>query len=868
MHHIIFEENESYSVALLIKTAYLRKYELERHYVNQVNSVIPPYDVIAFDVAYGSNNKVTVTAAKQYLNELLPVLEALNTRIIYCCDAAYFKALTGQTKAEALYGYVMPCKIKGFEHFKVVLGTNYGQLVYNPELVSKLDMSLGTLMDKYQNAYKEPGTDIIKYSHYPETTQEIAIALASLHEHKQLAMDIEAFSLHPFRAGVGTIGAAWSKHEGIAFACDYRPFKEPREGFYGEYLPSNTVRGLIKKFFEDYQGTVVWHNSSYDLKVLIAVLWMEHSKDYKGLLRGISVLTRNFEDTKLLAYLCLNSTAGNQLSLKELAQPFAGNYAQDDIKDIRKIPLPQLLEYNLVDCLSTNYVHEIYWPMLEEENQKDIYDTLFKPAVLPLLQMELVGMPMSQAKVQKAKAELTGILEAHSAALKPNPYVQKFNQWYRQNEMEKANATLKVKQHPLSHFDDKELNPGSGDQLQVLLFEIIGLPVLDYTPTKQPATGRKVLQKLKNHTNDPDVQDLLDALIGINEVDKILSSFIPSFEDAYVKEDGLAWLHGSFNLGGTVSGRLSSSGPNLQQIPSGSIHGHLIKDCFSPCEGGLMVGADFSSLEDRINALLTGDINKQKVYTDGFDGHSLRTFHYWPHLFPGMEEVPEEVNSIKKTHEKQRELSKTPTFALTFQGTWMTLVKTAGFSEEEAKKIEANYHTLYEQSGIWVNERILEASRQGFSEAAFGLKIRAPLLAQTMMNRRSTPYEAQAEARTLGNAISGQSYGLLNIRAANALMKTVWASKYKYDILPIAQIHDAQYFLVKDDVHVLRFLNHELIKEMSWQELPEIQHDVIKMEAELDIFWPSWAYPVTIPNEASEQSIRELTSEHIQKMKE
>ena len=76
----------------------------------------------------------------------------------------------------------------------------------------------------------------------------------------------------------------------------------------------------------------------------------------------------------------------------------------------------------------------------------------------------------------------------------------------------------------------------------------------------------------------------------------------------------MAWLHANFNLNGTMSGRLSCTKPNLQQIPSGSDFGKLIKSCFKAPKGMLFAGADFSSLEDRINALLTKDTNKLKVY--------------------------------------------------------------------------------------------------------------------------------------------------------------------------------------------------------------------------------------------------------------
>lgn len=120
--------------------------------------------------------------------------------------------------------------------------------------------------------------------------------------------------------------------------------------------------------------------------------------------------------------------------------------------------------------------------------------------------------------------------------------------------------------------------------------------------------------------------------------------------------------------------------------------------------------------------------------------------------------------------------------------------------------------------------------------------------------------EAEAEGRTAGNAL-GQSYGLLNNRAANDFMKKVWASKFKYDIKPVALIHDAIYLLIRDDLEVVEWANAELIKSMQWQELPEIQHDQVKLGAALDIFWPDWSNGITLPNGAEAQEILKVCKE-------
>jgi DNA polymerase-1 len=345
-----------------------------------------------------------------------------------------------------------------------------------------------------------------------------------------------------------------------------------------------------------------------------------------------------------------------------------------------------------------------------------------------------------------------------------------------------------------------------------------------------------------------------------------------------MKKDLMRWLHGCFNLGGTVSGRLSSSDPNMQNIPANvevlinglKVHlGKLIKSIFQAPPGWIFGGADFNSLEDYISALTTKDPNKLNVYIMGFDGHCLRAAYYFREQLLHIDlEDPKSVNSIKKDHPVLRQDSKAPTFALTYQGTAFTLMNNLGWSEQQAKAVEANYHELYKVSDAYVQDRLKQASIDGYVEVAFGLRVRTPLLKQVVWGSRSMPYEAAAEGRTAGNAL-GQSYGLLNNRAAVAFFKAVWASKHRYDILPVALIHDAIYILMRDDPEVVEFANRELIKAMRWQELPEIQHDQVKLGAALDLFWPSWANATTLPNDADQATIIDLckkaTEEHLKK---
>lgn len=863
MRHIIFEEANSYSIALLIKPSAFNKQELIKNYVTPLNSSgVKSSDVIAFTVDYNDVGKAPAKFIKEYLDKLLPALDSLGVKTLYVADAGYFKVLTSQARADPHFGYVLPCKIKGYEHMNVVLGLNHTALIYNPDLQAKLDMSLKTLSDHVSGTYRALGTGIIHSAHYPEGVRSIQEALETLHQYPRLTTDIEAFSLRFNEAGIGTISFAWDQHNGMAFPCDYQPWDSTDNSSrevdgvttYGYRFNNPKVRQLIKDFLTSYKGELTWHKADYDVMVIIYALWMKDGLDTEGLLEGLEVMTRHIHDTKILAYLAVNSTAGNVLGLKALAHEFAGNWAVE-VKDIRKVPLPKLLEYNLIDALSTAYVRDKYLPVVIQDQQLQIYEELMLPSLKLIIQMQLTGMPLSPGKVKAARAKLEAIVEEHANVILNSKVIKMFNLIHQQSEMEKANAKLKVKQHTIDKFAGALFNPNSGPQLQRLLYEQMGLPVLDLTDTKQPATGGDTLEKLINHTQVPEYKAILAALIGYGQANKVLTTFIPAFEAAIDKGDGIWWLHGSFNLGGTVSGRLSSSDPNLQNIPANSIYGKLIKECFVGPPGWLFCGADFNSLEDMISALTTKDPNKLKVYTDGFDGHCLRAAFYYDDVLAHIDvNDPVSVNSIAKTHKSLRQDSKTPTFALTYQGTYHTLMVNEGWDKDKAQRIEAKYHEMYAASDKYIADRLAQASKDGYVTVAFGLRVRTPLLSQVVWGGPKVPYEASAEGRTAGNAM-GQSYGLLNNRAAVDFFRKVWASKYRLDIKPVGLIHDAIYILVRDRVDVVAWANRELIKSMQWQELPEIQHPTVKLGAALDIFWPSWAKATTIPNDADWETI-------------
>lgn len=850
MRHIIYQQRTKYPVAILIKPQQLKQKEIQDHYITP--SGINPAEVVVFDLAYEAK-KAPVKLQKEYLATLLPELCNLRSEVVLCCDGAYFKTLTKQTKAEPHYGYALPCTISGYEHLKIVLCPNYAGLFFDPVIQSKIDLALTALATTHKGTYEVLGQDIIHSAYYPSTVEEIEAWLESLHQYPLLSADIEAFSLKFYKAGIGSIGFAWDEHNGGAFAVDYT--NEPSK--------AQRIRQALKQFFETYQGKLIWHNASYDLTVLIFQLWMTGLVDQKGLLKGLHCMCKNFHDTKIVTYLATNSCAGNELGLKAQAHEFAGNYAQEDIKDINLIPLPDLLKYNLVDCLSTWYVANKHAHTMVLDEQWDIYNSLMLPSLKVIIQMQLVGMPLDMEEVKKAKAAMEQEKEQYLNTIKIASVVDVLVHRLQVRHVDARNNILKKKQITLA--DDEtlaiEFNPNSNPQMQELLYDIMGLPVIDYTENKQPATGAKTLKKLINHTTNERHKEILDKLIKYSKVEKILSAFIPAFEEAPLAEDGCHYLFGNFNLGGTVSNRLSSSKVNLQQLPSSnSPYAKAIKSCFRAPKGQLFTGLDFMSLEDRISALTTKDPNKLRVYTDGFDGHCLRAYAYSGDQMPDIEDTVESINSIQDKYKKLRQESKAPTFLLTYGGSYIGLMQNCGFSEEKAKLIESKYHELYAVSDEWVASKLEQASKDGYITAAFGLRVRTPMLHKVVWNTSKTPYEAQAEGRTAGNAL-GQSWGTLNNRAANEFMERVWNSPYAELIKPCGQIHDSQYYLIPDDIEIVKWVNDNLVECVQWQDHPDIWHEEVKLGGEFGIFYPSWANEISLKNGASIEEIRSTCTE-------
>jgi DNA polymerase-1 len=529
--HIPDISQKSIRITLLIKEDAFDIDMLKKYYIDPLfNRDHSIGCVIAVSLLY-NGKKVNATIGKAYLELLLKeASEALPDglpKTIICADGPYFKFLTKRTKITDVYGEKVPCTLKGWEQFSTVYVPNYGALFYNPENINIIKSGLDALI-----TYKS--YDIINSGEWAYDQEDARYLLLKCLTKHSLTCDIETTGTM-LGSKIISISFAWDCGNGIAI------YNYP--GWYKD----------LKFFFEAYRkqgGKLIFHRASFDVKILIYELWMRGPCDIHEMFKGLQIF-RTVEDSQLLTYLARNSTADISLGLKENSYEWAGNYGID-VKDASTVEPKKLLTYNLKDCLATWYVWEKYWPVCETDKQLKVYADIFQPSLLPFLQMMILGLPIDLDQVDKVEKQLMQTQSECRKAIFNNWNVILYTTILQNENMKAANAKLKVKVHPFYHFADTQFNPGSGKQVAGLLYDYLQYPITELTDTGKPSTSGKALKALIGHGKH---DDLIQKLLDLAEVNKILNTFVRAFKKNTIEN----FLRGTLNLGGTQSGRLSSS---------------------------------------------------------------------------------------------------------------------------------------------------------------------------------------------------------------------------------------------------------------------------------------------------------------------
>ena len=605
--HIFSSNTDEVDVAILIKRAAYTRASIKTYYVRDTE--LEPR-VIAVPLEYEPGNKLSAKFIASQLEILLPELNALGVKTLYVADSKYFQHLTKQNVTDSL-GSISYCKLKGFEHMQVIAGVNYQSIFHNPNNKDLLEVSINSLIQHISGYDISKPKDIISKAKYlycdgyesKEQTLETELELIHLLNEPILAIDIEA-KPKPEYAHIEKSALRFNMNilSSIAFSIS------DSEGSAIYFNGYSYAKQRLKDFFirraKICQSNVayknVYHNGLFDIKQLVYHLFMENPGDIDGMLYGINIMCQNIDDTMVMKYVTTNNVQDNSLGLKDSILTYTGQYAVD-VKDITNLPIEELLEYNLKDVLGTRWLYNKLLIDMENENQTEVYKDVLMPTFPVLLEMMLVGLPLDMKKVKEAKEVLEKEFNKAETTIHNLPIIKEYTAYLQNKAMTEKNAKLKKKVTTIDEYSDIAFNPGSPQQRSELLYEGLGLPILDYTKTKQPASGNKTIVKLvayaKENALSADIISLLEELTNYTDVSKILNTFISAFETyAFERGDGTVWLNGDQILCGTVSGRLGSRNPNLANLPSNSRFGKLVKSCFQAPEGWVFVGSDFSAL--------------------------------------------------------------------------------------------------------------------------------------------------------------------------------------------------------------------------------------------------------------------------------
>lgn len=412
---------------------------------------------------------------------------------------------------------------------------------------------------------------------------------------------------------------------------------------------------------------------------------------------------------------------------------------------IEEIPLEDLGMYGAFDARLTFDLMQKSKYELAQEGMKEIFHEFEMPFLHVLYDMERVGMPIDVAATEQLLDEF-------------------------QAEVDEL----------LERWDKKTggVNPRSWPQLQELLYEEWGFPVTRKTKTGNPSTDRIALMRLQDQDETGAIKDLLAA----KKLDKVISTYLTSFLEKHV--NGV--IHGSFNQTGTVSGRLSSSGPNLQNIPSRGELGKKIRSLFIALPGYTLVVLDYSQIELRLLAHYTRDPKLVEIFKTGADPHQTT------------------ADLIKETTgaEIERFAGKTTNYLWQYGGGPRMLADTIeemGYPRPEESNTKLwleGFDLGYAVASQQWRPRVYKWGKKlGYVKTIMGRKRRLPdlgILPQTTSDWRKL---SRAERQAISSIIQGSAGDIINHTMLDLHSVRGWfGSKL------ISQVHDENVFMVPDEV--------------------------------------------------------------------
>ncbi len=539
--------------------------------------------------------------------------------------------------------------------------------------------------------------------------------LARIQAAPLVAFDTETDSLEPMNARI--VGLSFSDKVGAA--C-YIPLRHEGPDV-PQQLPLDEVLARLTPWLEDPTRAKVGQNIKYDTHVLA-----NHGIQIRGYAH----------DTMLQSYVL---EAHRPHNLGSLAQRFTGRsgLSYEDVagKGAQQIPFAQVAvpvaaQYSSEDSDLTLHVHQALWPRLEAEpGLKDIYERFEMPTSRVLQRIERHGVLIDKALLQQQSHELGQRivqLEQEAYELAGQPF-----------------------------------NLGSPKQLGEILFVKQGLPVVKKTATGAPSTNEEVLEKLAEDYPLP------ARILEYRSMAKLKSTYTDKLPLMINPRTGR--VHTNYAQAVAVTGRLSSSDPNLQNIPVRTAEGRRIREAFIAPAGHQIVSADYSQIELRIMAHISQDESLLRAFAQGLDVHRATASEVFG--------VPvEEVSS------EQRRYAKVINFGLIYGMSAHGLAKNLGIERAAASAYIERYFHRFAGVKQYMDDTRAIAKERGYVETVFGRRLWLPEI-----NSPNGPSRAGAERAAINAPMQGTAADLIKL-AMVAVQDALDAGQRASRI--IMQVHD------------------------------------------------------------------------------
>ena len=550
--------------------------------------------------------------------------------------------------------------------------------------------------------------------------------LNKLKQAELFAFDLETTSLNYMQAEI--VGCSFAVTTGEAA---YVPLAHDYEGAPTQ-LSRDAVLAQLKPLLEDPRQAKLGQNLKYDMSVLA---------NYEIVLRGIAF------DTMLESYV-LDSTASRHdmdtLALKHLShntihyEDIAGKGAKQ--LTFNEIEIDKAATYAAEDADITFRLHETLWPRLEQTpSLVPVFRDIEMPLVPVLSRIERRGVLLDVEMLKQQSREFEKrLLELEQAAFKEAGEV---------------------------------FNLGSPKQLQAILFDKLGLPIISKTPKGQPSTAESVLQELAHDYALPEL------ILEHRSLSKLKSTYTDKLPQMIDPDTGR--VHTSYHQAVAATGRLSSSDPNLQNIPVRNEAGRRIRQAFIAAPGHKLLAADYSQIELRIMAHLSKDEGLLKAFAAGEDIHRATAAEVF-----GV--APDKVSS------EMRRSAKAINFGLIYGMSAFGLARQLDIQRGMAQQYIDLYFARYPGVKAYMDETRELARQQGYVETVFGRRLYLPEIKASNMARRQ-----YAERTAINAPMQGTAADIIK-RAMIELDGVI--EKSKLDIHMIMQVHDELVFEVADDI--------------------------------------------------------------------